>query len=43
MEVFTDAKEYGSILEVKEVDFDRIERRLKEIEEGIADLFNKEN
>ncbi|MRN24715.1 BREX-1 system adenine-specific DNA-methyltransferase PglX [Romboutsia ilealis] len=43
VEVFTDAKEYGSILEVKEVDFDRIERRLKEIEEGIADLFNKEN
>lgn len=43
VEVFTDAKEYGSILEVKEVDFVRIENRLKEIEEDIADLFKKEN
>lgn len=40
LEVFTDAKEYGSILEVKEVDFDRIESRLAEVENDIADLFN---
>lgn len=31
VEVFTDAKEYGSILEVREVDFETIERRLDEI------------
>lgn len=43
VDVFTDAKEYGSILEVKEVDFERIENRLIEIEEDIADLFSKEN
>ena len=43
VEVFTDAKEYGSILEVKEVDFEGIENRLAEIEEDIADLFSKES
>lgn len=43
VEVFTDAKEYGSILEVKEVNFERIENRLVEIEKDIADLFSKEN
>ena len=32
LDVFTDAKEYGSILEVKAVDFDRIKQRLKEVE-----------
>ena len=36
VEVFTDAKEYGSILEVKEVDFDRIEDRLVEIIDEIV-------
>lgn len=32
--VFNDAKEYGSILEVKPIDFDAIERRLEEIRNG---------
>lgn len=32
--VFHDAKEYGSILEVKPIDFDAIERRLDEIRNG---------
>lgn len=40
--VFTDAKEYGSILEVKTIDFERLENRLVEIDSEIADLFNKE-
>lgn len=31
--VFTDAKEYGSILEVKEVNFEALKQRLKEIEQ----------
>lgn len=43
VEVFTDSKEYGSILNVKSVDFERIENRLKKIEENIADLFSKDN
>ncbi|MBO1687388.1 BREX-1 system adenine-specific DNA-methyltransferase PglX [Clostridium butyricum] len=33
VDVFTDAKEYGSILEVKVVDFDAIKERLKEVED----------
>ncbi len=38
--VFHDAKEYGSILEVKPIDFDAIERRVEEIRYGgIGDLF----
>ena len=38
--VFYDAKEYGSILEVKPIDFDAIERRLEEIRKGgTQDLF----
>lgn len=38
--VFNDAKEYGSILEVKEIDFDAIERRLEEIRNSdTTDLF----
>ena len=38
--VFDDAKEYGSILEVKEIDFDVIERRIDEIRNsGTNDLF----
>lgn len=38
--VFNDAKEYGSILEVKEIDFDAIEKRIDEIRNsGTNDLF----
>lgn len=38
--VFEDAKEYGSILDVKKIDFDAIERRIEEIREGeTLDLF----
>jgi hypothetical protein len=38
--VFHDAKEYGSILDVKPIDFDAIERRLEEIRNGgTQDLF----
>ena len=32
VDVFTDAKEYGSILEVKAVDFEGIKQRLREVE-----------
>lgn len=40
IEVFHDAKEYGSILDVKNIDFDTIERRLEEIRNGdTIDLF----
>lgn len=40
IEVFQDAKEYGSILDVKQINFDVIERRIKEITiEGVTDLF----
>jgi hypothetical protein len=34
IEVFHDAKEYGSILEVKEIDFDALENRIEEIRNG---------
>ncbi|MGN9166197.1 BREX-1 system adenine-specific DNA-methyltransferase PglX [Tissierellaceae bacterium HCP3S3_D8] len=34
VEVFYDAKEYGSILDVKKVDFDAIDRRVEEIRNG---------
>lgn len=38
--VFNDAKEYGSILEVKEIDFEAIERRIEEIRNGdTSDIF----
>ncbi|OBR94396.1 N-6 DNA methylase [Clostridium ragsdalei P11] len=38
--VFNDAKEYGSILEVKGIDFDAIERRIEEIRNcDTTDLF----
>lgn len=38
--VFNDAKEYGSILEVKGIDFDAIEKRIEEIKNGdITDLY----
>lgn len=44
VDVFTDAKEYGSILDVREVDFEGIEGRLKEIEDEIVFItINKEN
>jgi hypothetical protein len=33
VEVFTDAKEYGSILEVKEINFEELKQRLNEIEQ----------
>lgn len=40
IEVFHDAKEYGSILEVKEIDFDTIEERIEEIRSNVPeDLF----
>lgn len=43
VDVFIDAKEYGSILEVREVDFERIEERLNDIEGEIVliDSFRK--
>ncbi|MBV1818012.1 BREX-1 system adenine-specific DNA-methyltransferase PglX [Clostridium cochlearium] len=34
IEVFHDAKEYGSILDVKKIDFDAIDRRIEEIRNG---------
>ena len=38
--IFKDAKEYGSILDVKKIDFEAIERRIEEIRnEGSYDLF----
>jgi len=38
--VFNDAKEYGSILDVKEIDFEAIEKRIDEIRNsGTNDLF----
>lgn len=41
--VFTDAKEYGSILAVKEINFDVLEHRLKEIKEDkSSDLFQEQ-
>lgn len=43
VDVFTDAKEYGSILEVKEVDFEGMENRLRDINEDITDLLNRDN
>lgn len=43
VEVFTDAKEYGSILDVHPVNFDKIENRLREIRMDITDLFNVES
>lgn len=38
MEVFHDAKEYGSILEVKPVDFDAIHKKLEELEKAYVDI-----
>ncbi len=46
IKVFHDAKEYGSILEVKEIDFDTLEKRIEEIRnnapEDIFELQYKE-
>lgn len=40
IEVFGDAKEYGSILDVKSIDFDTVEKRVEEIRNGeTVDLF----
>ncbi len=39
IDIFQDAKEYGSILDVKPVDFDAIERRIEEIEDGQISFF----
>ncbi len=33
VDVFTDAKEYGSILEISNIDFEAIKKRLKEVED----------
>ncbi len=41
VKVFHDAKEYGSILEVKPVDFDAIEKRLEEIRNRRAEVVNE--
>ena len=38
---FIDAKEYGSILDIKKVDFDNIEKRLYEINNEHTDMFNQ--
>lgn len=43
VDVSTDAKEYGSILEVNEVDFKGLENRLKEIEEDIVLISTNKN
>jgi type II restriction/modification system DNA methylase subunit YeeA len=41
IEVFQDAKEYGSILDVEEINFEAIEQRIQEIrrEENVSDIF----
>lgn len=41
VDVFTDAKEYGSILKVNKVDFEKINHRLVDIKSEISNLFNK--
>ena len=41
MDVFTDAKEYGSILEVKKINFEKIKNRLLEIDYSISDLLTE--
>ncbi|MGF9956256.1 BREX-1 system adenine-specific DNA-methyltransferase PglX [Bacillus mycoides] len=42
--VFHDAKDYGSIIDVKAIDFDAMEKRLEEIvcDDNIADMFSLE-
>ena len=41
IDVFKDAKEYGAILNVKEIDFEALERRIEEIQEDedISNMF----
>jgi hypothetical protein len=40
IKVFHDAKEYGSIIEVKEINFDALEKRIEEIRDNVPeDLF----
>jgi type II restriction/modification system DNA methylase subunit YeeA len=41
VKVFHDAKEYGSILEVKPVDFEAVEKRLEEIRDGETGVVNE--
>ena len=43
VEVFTDAKEYGSILEVEKVNFDKIENRLKDKKNDVTNLFRQDS
>lgn len=43
IEVFSDAKEYGSIIYVEQVNFEKLENRLSEIKNEITDLFSKES
>jgi hypothetical protein len=37
IEVFNDAKEYGSILEVKKIDFDALEKRIEEVRNNVPE------
>lgn len=41
VDVFNEAKEYGSILQIEKVNFSKIETRLSEIKNEICNLFNK--
>lgn len=41
VEVFIDAKEYGSILEVREVDFEKLYTLIKNIEQSTYNLFSR--
>ncbi|NMB27655.1 MAG: BREX-1 system adenine-specific DNA-methyltransferase PglX [Tissierellia bacterium] len=41
VEVFKEAKEYGSILEVKPIDFDRLEERLEEIRDEVPKMYDQ--
>lgn len=40
--IFTYAKDYGSILEIKNIDFNKINNRINEIKNSDVDLFNKD-
>lgn len=42
VEVFTDAKEYGSILEVEKINFEKVYMKLNDIKFYKTDLFNEE-
>ena len=43
VDIFADAKEYGSILEVYKINFGKIEKRLINLKENIVNLFDKNN